>query len=82
MIQHLEHVVVVADLGSAGRVTRVGRFLGDFVPHLCEIHVDTGVVLNKLLELLQHGDELLFAVLVDMVDGFTEPGMVNAVVGW
>lgn len=82
MIQHLKHMMIIPDLRRPGGILLVGRPLRDLVPHLGKVHVDAGVVLDELLELLEHGDQVLLAVLVDMVDVLAQPGLVDAVVRW
>jgi hypothetical protein len=80
MVEHVQHVVVVADLALAGRVLGVGRAARDLVPHLAEVHVDARVALDQVLKLLQDRDQLLARVGVDMVDLVLEPLAVHAVV--
>lgn len=81
VVENLEHVVVVPDLRLARRVVLIRRLGRDLIPHLGEVHVDARVALDHLLELAQHGDELLLSMLVNMINCFTQPLPVNAVVG-
>nr|POE59281.1 hypothetical protein CFP56_24550 [Quercus suber] len=81
VVQHLEHVVVVADLLVAGGVLVVGVLDGHLVEHGVEVHVDARVVLDELLEVLEHRREL-FGVLLGILDLFAQPLLVDAVVCW
>lgn len=81
VVEHGQHVAVVADLPLGARRVLVVRLLErDLLPHLVEVHVDAGVALDQLLELLQHGDQLLLRRLVDVVDLRLEPFVLDAVV--
>lgn len=50
MVQDSKEVVVVAELGRAGRVGVVGGFVGDLEEHGCDEHVDSGGGLDQILE--------------------------------
>ena len=71
VVEHLQHVLVVADLAFACWVAAVARPLRDLVPHGGEIHVDARVGFDEGAEFLEHGDEGLGRVGVDMCDLLT-----------
>ena len=66
MVENLKHVRVASNLGFAGRVLVVWRLVWDLLPHLGEIHVNSSIVLDQLLEFLQDRDELLARVVIDV----------------
>lgn len=81
MVQHLQHVAVVADLPLARGVAPVARAPRHLVPHGAKVHVDARVGLDQVRELLEGGDEGLRRVGVDVRDFGAQPGVVDAVVG-
>lgn len=82
VVEDGEHVPVVSYLSLAGRIIIVRLLQGHLVPHLVEVHEDARVPLNELLEFLDHGDQRLRRVLVDMGDVLRHPVVLNPVVGW
>lgn len=79
MIQNRQHVLIVPDLLMAGRIFVVWAFHGDLIPHLAEVHVDARVVLDKVLELLHDGDEIL-GVVVDVLYLTPQPFVMDSTV--
>lgn len=73
-------MLVVPDLALACDVCVVRGFARDFIPHGAEVHADAGVVLDKILEFLENGNQLLLADLVDVFDMVAEPVLDDAVV--
>jgi len=53
MVQHRQHMLPVPDLPRPRRVLPVRVFARNLLEHLVEVHVDSGVVLDELLELLE-----------------------------
>lgn len=43
MVENAEEMVIVANLGVAGRVLSVWSFMRDFFEHAFDEHVDSGV---------------------------------------
>lgn len=78
VVEHLQHVVIVADLALACRVPVVGRSAGNLLPHLAEIHVDARIALDQLLELLQDRNQFL-GVGVNAVHLVLEPLRVHTI---
>lgn len=81
VVQHLQHVRVVADLPLARGVPAVAGPAGDLVPHGAKVHVDARVSLDQVRELLERGVQGLRRVGVDVRDFGAQPGVVDAVVG-
>lgn len=79
VIQDLEEVQVVSDLFVAFWIVVVRLFVGNFLKHLVEEHVNTAVALDELFELLQNRVEL-FGVLFDMVNDTIDPVLVDSVI--
>lgn len=46
VIEHLEHMVIVADLLGARRIVPVRSLVGDFFEHLSEVHVNSRVTFD------------------------------------
>lgn len=67
-VEDLEEVLVVADLGVAGGRVAVGFLFRDLLEHGLEEHVDAGVFLDQVLELLQHGVQGLVGGAVHLRD--------------
>jgi hypothetical protein len=80
MVQNLEHVVIIPDLGLPCRIVLVRGLARNLVPHLGEVHVDAWVVFDHLLELAQHRDKFLLPMFVDVVNCATEPLTMDTVV--
>ena len=79
VVERLQHVLVVADLGLATELLVVTAMLGDFLEHGLEEHVEARVGLDDLLELLQDWVEGL-GVLVDAFYDVREPFFVVLVI--
>lgn len=73
--------MVVANLLPAGGIFVVGVLHRDFLEHLHEEHVDSGVAFDELLEFLQHRNKLL-GILLGLLDLAAQPFLVDTVVGW
>lgn len=72
----------VADLRTPGRIGGVGSVGGDFVEHRVEEHVDPGIGLDEVRELLQDRVQgFPVARGVDFGDYAAEPGVVGALSG-
>lgn len=80
MVEDLEHVMVVTDLLATGRISAVDVLVGDLFEHGSEVHVDSGVAFNELLEFLENRNQWLL-VLVSVLHLLTEPLVVRAVIG-
>lgn len=81
VVEHLQHVLIVADLGLAAELFVVTAMLWDFLEHGLEEHVEARVILDELLELLQDRVEG-FGVLVDTFCDVREPFFVVLVICW
>jgi len=79
VVEHGQHVLVVPDLALARRIPVVRGPTRDLVPHLAEVHVDAGVTLDQVLELLQDRNQL-FGIGVDVVHLLLQPLAVQPVV--
>nr|POF05912.1 hypothetical protein CFP56_53299 [Quercus suber] len=79
VVQHLQHVMVVPDLLVARRVLVVRVLDRHFVEHGVEVHVHPRIVLDEVLEVLQHRRQLL-RVLLCVFDLLPEPFLVDPVV--
>lgn len=59
MVQHCEHLVVVANSRSTADGLVVAAVAGDFIEHALDEHVDARVGFNEVLEFLDDGVEFL-----------------------
>lgn len=51
--------MIIADLWVSGRVMAVWLFVRDLLEHASDEHVNSGVGLDELLELFQHGMKVM-----------------------
>lgn len=79
VVQDLQEVVVVADLGAACRIGPVWPFTRDLGEHGRDEQVDARIGFDQLFEFLQNGVQLMGRVLVNMCDDSAEPFQVRGV---
>jgi hypothetical protein len=79
MVEEFEHVVIVADLLMTDRVILVRLLCWYLRKHRVDKDVDTGVLLNQILELLQYRVKPFWVVL-DAIDNVGQPFFVYAVI--
>jgi len=79
VVQHGQQMIQVTNLGVAGGVFAVGFLRRNLLEHRSEEHVESGVILDHGLELLDHGREFL-GIVVDVVGDMGQPCFLDTMV--